>query len=351
MACIFLLAGSGIGTAGSNGKKFKDVLETPSKITELSSKRILNDIAKAGNRIVSVGIRGHIVYSDDKGKSWRQAKVPVSCDLTAVHFPTSLIGWAVGNDGVVLHTTDGGATWEKQLDGFGVSKILQEHYVTNPSTASQNAGPDETFLSHIQTLIEDGPSSPFLDVLFENEKSGYIVGAFNLIFRTEDGGKSWQPLLDRTENPDGMHLYSITNTGKNIFLSGEQGLLLKLDEQTKRFQSVRTPYAGTYFGVIGRNDTVVAFGMRGNIYRSPDSGASWQKIDNKDAAGILGGEVTEGGTFLLVTQSGKILVSKDDGVSFLEQPNGGIPLHAVVSTGDGILVFASWLGIMQGKLN
>lgn len=45
---------------------------------------MLLDIAKAGDRLVAVGERGHILYSDDKGESWVQAAVPTSVMLTRV---------------------------------------------------------------------------------------------------------------------------------------------------------------------------------------------------------------------------------------------------------------------------
>ena len=37
---------------------------------------LLLDVAHAGARLVAVGDRGHILYSDDNGASWAQAKVP-----------------------------------------------------------------------------------------------------------------------------------------------------------------------------------------------------------------------------------------------------------------------------------
>ena len=43
----------------------EDVLSTPSMQTELAAENLLLDIAKAGDRLVSVGFRGHIVYSDN----------------------------------------------------------------------------------------------------------------------------------------------------------------------------------------------------------------------------------------------------------------------------------------------
>jgi len=96
---------------------FQDVLDTPAEKSPLAPNTLYNSVVLAGKRLVSVGQRGHIVYSDDDGKSWVQATVPVSSDLVAVHFATPQKGWAVGHDGVVLQSADGGATWNKQFDG------------------------------------------------------------------------------------------------------------------------------------------------------------------------------------------------------------------------------------------
>ena len=87
---------------------FADVLDTPAQRTPLASKSLLNGIARAGTRLVAVGQRGHIVVSTDGGANWKQSAVPVSSDLTAVYFVDEKRGWAVGHDGVVLHTDDGG---------------------------------------------------------------------------------------------------------------------------------------------------------------------------------------------------------------------------------------------------
>ena len=67
---------------------FRDVLDTPALESAFAAKSLLNGVAAAGKRLVAVGQRGHIVYSDDGGKTWNQAKVPVSSDLVAVSFPT-----------------------------------------------------------------------------------------------------------------------------------------------------------------------------------------------------------------------------------------------------------------------
>ncbi len=63
-----------------------DVVNTPAKVTKLASAKPLLAVVKADKRLVAVGQRGHIIYSDNQGESWQQATVPVSSDLTAASF-------------------------------------------------------------------------------------------------------------------------------------------------------------------------------------------------------------------------------------------------------------------------
>ncbi|MEX5503709.1 YCF48-related protein, partial [Pseudomonas putida] len=95
-----------------------DVLAQPALRGPQALRAVLQDVARAGTRLVSVGERGVVLLSDDNGASWRQAKaVPVSVTLTAVQFVDARNGWTVGHAGVVLHSEDGGEHWTLQLDG------------------------------------------------------------------------------------------------------------------------------------------------------------------------------------------------------------------------------------------
>lgn len=327
---------------------FQDVLDIPAVKTPLAARTLYNGVALAGERLVTVGQRGHVLYSDDQGKSWVQAAVPVSSDLVAVHFPSPQKGWAVGHDGVVLHTVDAGATWTKQLDGRAAVGILSGYYAAHPPT-----GPDAVrAMKDIRQTIEAGANKPFLDVWFETDSSGYIVGAFNLIFHTADGGKSWEPLLDRSENVKRLHIYAIRPVGEALYLCGEQGMVLKLERKTGRFRGVATSYKGTLFGVTGKPGAVIAFGLRGNVFRSTDGGAHWQKIETGVSATLTGGTLTDDGRIVLVSQGGEVLVSGDGGASFrpvkVKQP---FPATGVVALDNQSLMLAGLRGMKKQPLN
>jgi len=327
--------------------EFADVLDTPALPSELAAHAMVTGLTRAGERLVAVGQRGHILYCDDAGQHWQQAQVPVSSDLVAVHFPTAQQGWAVGHDGVVLHSSDGAKTWSRQLDGRQVGPIMLAEYqrrlTTQPDDANLLARVGEA-----QRMVDEGADKPFLDVWFENERVGYIVGAFNLIFRTDDGGQHWTPLLELTDNPGALNLYAIRPVGDELFIVGEQGLVMKLDRASGRFNALPMPYNGSFFGITGKPGVVLVFGLRGNVFRSTDDGTSWNKVDLGLPLSITAGSVTADGRIVLVSQAGHVLVSTDDGASFQQQPNIALaPVAAAQVASGGSLVLAGTRGLRQ----
>ncbi|VVN86992.1 Ycf48-like protein [Pseudomonas fluorescens] len=286
-----------------------DVLDLPAKVSALAIHSPLSGTARAGERVIAVGQRGHILFSDDAGQHWQQAAVPVSADLNAVSFPSATQGWAVGGDGVILHSNDAGATWRKQLDGREIGALLVKHY--SALASAEPANEQWSFLvAEGQRLVAQGADKPLLDVWFANDRLGYVVGVFNLILRTEDGGQSWTPFQDRTDNPQGFHLNAIASTGDALYIAGEQGLLLKWDEAQQRFAAVQTPYQGSFFGVLGKPGEVLVYGLRGNVLRSIDGGFSWAAQDTGLQVSITAGLVDAQGNYRLFTQGGQRLVSQ-----------------------------------------
>jgi len=77
----------------------------------------------------AVGIGGLILHTEDGGLSWVKQESAVRSFLYGVHFVDSNEGWAVG-DGVILHTVDGGRRWEVQAKG---SWVLKSVYFPNPA--------------------------------------------------------------------------------------------------------------------------------------------------------------------------------------------------------------------------
>ena len=338
-ACVAALALFGAAPAHA---QFVDPLDLPAEPTALAARGLLNAVAGAGSRLVAVGQRGHVVLSDDGGVTWTQAAVPVSSDLTGVHFASPSRGWAVGHGGVVLTTDDGGRSWAKQLDGRRIGPLLAARY---------GAGARGPLREQIAALSAPTADWPLLDVWFDDERSGFAVGAFNLILRTDDGGASWTPWLDRAENPKSLHLHAIRRVGRDLYVAGEQGLLLRLDRAAQRFEAQRAGYGGSFFGVTGAGRTVLAFGLRGTVVRSDDGGATWRRVSVGVGSSLTGGAALPDGRLVLATQSGQLLVSADGGGSFgrVEQARA-LPASAVLHAGGDAVVLVGAMGARVVRL-
>ena len=289
------------------------------------SRLLLTDGARVGNRVVAVGDRGYIVYSDNNGGSWQRALTPPNTPLlTAVYFLDAKTGWAVGHDSTILASTDQGATWLKSF-----------------SAADQQ--------------------KPFMDVTFIDADTGFAVGAYGAFYATIDGGKTWasRKLFDTAkavtlpiaakpgkyqskgngkpndgemddkaagkEGDDDKHINAIAKLGDNkLFVAGEAGMLARSDDRGKTWVKIASPYKGSFFGVIqAQDDAVLIFGLRGRIYRSTDATLNnWKLIKNKSVASLMGATRLSDGALVLVGLSGTVLVSRDNGESFTPLPVG-----------------------------
>ncbi|MNH01377.1 Ycf48-like protein precursor [compost metagenome] len=252
-----------------------------------ASQSLMIDAAHAGKRLVVVGDRGHILFSDDQGKTWTQARVPTRQLLTAVFFLDDKRGWAVGHDAQILASADGGATWSKQFEDLS-------------------------------------REAPLLDITFLDAEHGFAVGAYGALLETRDGGQHWQDTAERLDNPDQLHLNGIARIADaGLFIVGEQGSMFRSGDNGQTWARVESPYEGSLFGVIGTAQprTLLAYGLRGNLFRSSDFGDSWQPIELKAARGTLefglaSATLVDDGSLVLVGNGGTVLRSHDHGQTF-----------------------------------
>ncbi len=282
-----------------------------------AAKGLMIDVVHAGSRLVAVGDRGHILYSDDQGSTWTQAKVPTRQLLTAVFFVDEKHGWAVGHDAQILASADGGATWTQQY----------------------------------QDLKRE---APLLDIWFKDAEHGLAVGAYGALIETTDGGKTWADVSDRLDNEDQFHLNaiaSIKDTG--LFIVGEQGSMFRSSDDGQTWEKLEGPYQGSLFGVIStaQPHTLLAYGLRGNLYRSTDFGSTWEQVELNAARGALefglsGATLLDDGSLVVVGNGGSVVVSHDDGQTFsvFNRPDR-ISLSAVTAAGNGNLILVGQGGV------
>lgn len=329
-------------SAQANG--FADPLDTAAAPSQRLTQSPLLAICNTGSRLLAVGLRGVIVYSDNQGQNWQQASSPVSTDLVAVHFVTPQQGWASGHDGVVLHSVDAGKTWTRQLDGRQLSKLIVNVYeqrVQAGNTAS------EAWLKQARDIARDGTALALLGIHFVDEQRGYVVGSFGLLIGTTDGGKSWQPMLQLIDNPQGLHLNAIRGQGDALYIAAEHGTVFRMDHSSGRFLPSQTSYVGSFLDLAGDGASVLAYGLRGHVFRSEDAGISWQEIPTGLDSSITAGTHVDSG-FVLLSQGGRAILSADHGHTFSPLPLKNADLFSgIVGVGNNQFVAVGLSGITR----
>lgn len=358
LVCALMLAGA--PWAAFSTPKY-DVLELPAVPSELASTSLIYSVKKFGDRYFATGQHGHILYSNDAGDSWQQAQVPVSSAILDVDFPTPELGWAVGHEGVILHSTDGGKTWVKQFDGLRYGTEGLAYY-----QALAAAEPDNEqyplLVEEMEFAVSQGADKPLFRVAFSDTNHGYALGAYGMILETRDGGQNWQHVLEKMENDAFNHVFDfapLPQPGK-FFLSGEAGLLMVGDIQQASAKKIATgPWEGSFFTVIDAADgSIVVGGLRGLMFRTVDSGATWTEVKKPLSSAIVDTTRLADDRLVAVGIGGEVLMSTDNGVSFVTVPvtNGGQlytmagRIYAVAEGPAGTLLVGGPSGINKIKL-
>ncbi|PCI62516.1 MAG: hypothetical protein COB35_03695 [Gammaproteobacteria bacterium] len=285
----------------------------------LASKSLLLDITLVDQvRLVAVGQHGNILTSND-AITWQQSSVPVQSTLTSVYFINSLQGWAVGHDATILHTSDGGYSWQVQ------------QYLPNKE-------------------------KPLLDVTFKDDLNGLAVGAYGLFYRTTDGGQTWhsefhqeflnaddtQYIADLKAEDEAAYLDEIASIlphfnriiqdGRTLYLVGEIGLIAKSNDYGKHWQKFSEVYQGSFFDLARTHQAnLLVVGLRGHIFRSLKNGSPWESIASNTTALLNSVVLTDDNRIIILANNGVMLVSRDDGKTYkLQAQKDGKPLIAGV---------------------
>jgi photosystem II stability/assembly factor-like uncharacterized protein len=140
-----------------------------------------------------------ISYTEDGGVTWNLATYPGFPFIFDLEFSTSTIGWAGGDLGVFLKSTDGGKTWEQHnLPEIGVAKAQEDV----PETPGMVIAPGAT--ARLAKGADDNRDKGALlpgqtaSIFFLDEMRGWVGTNFHpatnatRIYRTTDGGQTWE---------------------------------------------------------------------------------------------------------------------------------------------------------------
>jgi photosystem II stability/assembly factor-like uncharacterized protein len=272
-AALFVLL-----TLAEAGSAAPPVAAERSSPARLAARSLLLDAADREGLAVAVGERGHVLLSSDGGKAWTQVEAPTRALLTGVWLHDARLGWAVGHDETILRTRDGGKTWQR-----------------------------------IRHAPEE--EKPLLDVWFHDEKRGFAIGAYGLLLATADGGDTWESrtVVEGTDT----HLNAIAEAGGSLFLAGEAGSLYRSDDGGESWQALESPYQGSFFGLLPLGDgALLVFGLRGNVFRSEDRGKTWSSVNSGTEATLTTGRELGSGKVAVAGMAGVLLWSEDGGRTF-----------------------------------
>lgn len=325
MLCAGLTVGLVSTSSNAGSSSVADTLEQSAVVSASASRSALNAAAMAGERLVVAGMRGTILYSDDQGQHWRQASVPVTVSLTGICFADAANGWAIGHRGVILATRDGGAHWTRQMEGVQAARSIFQ----------VRQDPDQ--IEEARRLVAEGADKPFLAVQCMGDGRVLALGAYGLAFSTQNAGQSWQPVLALLDGSDSQHLNSVQVLGGRVYVAGEQGALMRVDNDLRGFTRFASPYEGSFFGLLAtRNNSLLAVGLRGHVFRSVDQGGSWQPVTVASSKSLTAATELRDGSLLLADESGQGWLSRDDGRSFRPVlPEERFPLIALLALPDG----------------
>ncbi len=186
----------------------------------------------------------HILHTEDGGKTWQVQYSEADYILKSVSFCDPMNGWAAGEYGYIYHTSDGGQTWEHQAGFFGLSEKIFELVGENtlfdivaidPMTAwavgidgyvSRTVDGGKTW----QQVEKNFPGTQLFGINSDRQGHIIIVGNRTLI-TSSDGGDNFT--VPEFEPPIKYGwLYGVTPRGSKGFVAvGKEGWIYLSDSK------------------------------------------------------------------------------------------------------------------------
>lgn len=227
--------------------------------------------------IWAAGSNGKIIRSEDRGGKWIAQSVPVAENLQGIAAWNADQAVAVGGDGVVIRTVDGGKAWTQvpAPKSNVANKLLNVRaYANGVAWTVGELGAVLTTADFGQTWERAIPEKDqaWNDISFFGSH-GVLVGEFGQVMKTEDGGKTWQPATSGTQSSlMSVYLRDASN-GVAVGLSGvvlvthDGGAQWRVAERQTREHLNDVTWDGTRWLAVGDKGVIVA---------GDDEGTTWK---------------------------------------------------------------------------
>ena len=198
-------------------------------------------------------------------------------DLLAIACKGAEVAVAVGEDGVVLRTENGGAEW-RQLD-VGTRSLLRAVALSG-GTAAYVAGADIVLRSDDEgrsfTPVADAEGAWTAVTTTAAGSRAWLTTAEGEVWRLEDDAIA--PVFTTPEGP--LSGIAATPDGAHLVAVGAGGLMLRSDDGGDQWSTVTAPTVRDLHAVRIASDAglVIAVGAAGVVLRIDDQGASAEEL-------------------------------------------------------------------------
>ena len=291
---------------------------------------------------------------------WLNPK-PQGNTLYAMDFVNNSTGYAGGNYGTILKTTDNGGDWTKLNTGFS-DRLLSIDF-TDANTGF--AGGDDQLLKKTtdagmtwtDLTLPSAPNFYIYDIDFLNANTGYVLGFFlmeSLIWKTTDGGLSWT-----TQTTDGANylnnLYFLdVNTG---FASGGSfgGEIIKTTNGGLNWSFNYQDSYAKHSMVFLNSLTGYSGSDQGRIYKTTDCGNTWNFVLSDGGIDIMSMNFINANTGFGFGTGSVCVKSTDGGNNWYQSEQIGSSMSSqyfdAAVTPDGTIHAAGTYGAMVRSTN
>ncbi len=255
----------------------------------------------------------------DAGNSWFPQASGVDQSLRSVYFTDANTGYAVGSNGTMLKTTDGGTAWIALDPGTPFETFTSVSFPDDSTGYAVTGFPSD---GGIFKTIDAGDSWNFQDqgpieslnaVFFVDTNIGYIVGDNGIILKTTNGGVQAQWIQTNLPNTD---VYSLAVNGSNLFAgTGGRGVFLSTNNGTSWTAVNNGLTTRTVYSLVVNGPNLFA-GTLGGVFLSTNNGISWTAVNNGLTDDDVLSLAVNGSNLFAGISGGGVFLSTDNGTSW-----------------------------------
>lgn len=337
---VFFINDSVGFVAGNNGKIFKTINYGLSwQALTIGTTANLNKIYFVNDTLGYVaGDNGVFFNTTNAGASWSSPIISgYSYDINSYAFINPNLGYAVGataTQGYISKTTSGGAYWTNIYLTFNTMNDIAFATSDTGYAVGDNGNIYKTFNGGLNWSILSSPTVLNLNAIhFATSKIGYIVGDTGLVLKTTNGGISW--VIQSTPTTQNLYALDVVSPLK-AFAVGGLGSAIKTITGGN-FLSISVPdYSATCHGFVNLTTTTNYNGTDVLSY----SWSSSNVLNNASIASPTAGPMSSNLMFYVTVTDGSLQAIDSTFVSLIALNSDSICLVGVNDTSNNnILVF------------